>query len=115
MTLTNIVINAKPPQVQGFYLLSQKPTTVTLYQGQKYATINVSASAIFVSVGTTISPLHVMSGPVYTTHSASKTSEHVKGVGQPAGVGHGAGDINALSEHPHFLHPQEVQVLVAIV
>ena len=26
MTLTNIVIKAKPPQVQGFYPLLQKPT-----------------------------------------------------------------------------------------
>jgi hypothetical protein len=48
---------------------------------------------------------------VYTTHSALKTSEHVKGVGHPSGVGHGGGDVSALSEHPHFLHPQEVQVL----
>jgi len=56
-----------------------------------------------------------MSMPVYTTHSASNTSEQVKGVGHPAGVGHGAGDTSALSAHPHFLHPQFVQVLVAIV
>jgi hypothetical protein len=50
-----------------------------------------------------------------TIHSASNISEQGIGSGQPAGVGHGGGVVRALSEHPHFLHPQVVQVLVAIV
>ena len=57
-----------------------------------------------------MSKLQRIGSPVYTTHYASKTSEQSIGSGHPSGVGHGAGDIRALSEHPHFLHPQVVQV-----
>jgi len=58
-----------------------------------------------------MSSLQRIGSPVYTTHSASKTSEQSIGSGHPSGVGHGGGVIKALSEHPHFLHPQVVQVL----
>ena len=82
---------------------------------QKYVVISFKASLIFVSVSTTVSKPHSISRPEYTTHSESKYSEQGTGLGQPWGVGHGAGVISPVSEHPHFLHPQVVQVLVAIV
>jgi len=86
-----------------------------IFYGQKYATIKANASAIDVSVGTTSSRPHIIGSPVYTTHCASNISEQIIGLGQPAGVGHGGKVVSALSAHPHFLHPQSVQVLVAIV
>ena len=104
-----------PYKCRGFTSCYRNQQTATLYHGQKYATINCNACAILVLVGTTVSSPHLIGSPVYTTHSASKTSEQVSGSGHPIGVGHGAGDVNAESEHPHFLHPQVVQVLVAIV
>jgi len=103
---------SKTPASAGVLPFVTETNKLQLHRfGQKYATINCKASAIFVSVGTTISLLQRIGSPVYTTHSALKTSEQVKGDGQPSGVGHGAGDTRALSEHPHFLHPQVVQVL----
>jgi hypothetical protein len=103
---------SKTPACAGVLPVVTETNKLQLHRfGQKYATINCKASAIFVSVGTTISLLQRIGSPVYTTHSASNTSEQVKGDGHPAGVGHGAGDTRALSEHPHFLHPQVVQVL----
>jgi len=97
-------------------VLLQKPTTATLFfYGQKAATIDANASAIVSPVATIVTVLHIIGGPVYTTHCALITSEHGSGEGHPIGVGHAMGVIRPLSVHPHFLHPQSVQVLVAIV
>ena len=116
MTLTNVHKKQNPHKCEGFAVVVTETNKLQLYfYGQKYATIKANASAIDVSVGTTSSKPHIIGAPVYTTHCASRTSEQGSGVGQPKEVGHGAGDIRPVSAHPHFLHPQSVQVILFIV
>jgi hypothetical protein len=79
-------------------VLLQKPTTATLFfYGHKAATIDANASAIVSPVATTVTALHIIGGPVYTTHCASIISEQGSGSGHPTGVGHAGGVVRKSS------------------
>ena len=98
MTLANIAKKQNPHKCEGFAVVVTETNKLQLYfYGQKYATIKANASAIDVSVGTTVSRPHIIGSPVYTTHCASRTSEQGSGVGHPKDVGHAGGDVRKSS------------------